>query len=112
MASSIFRDSDAISQKDAFSENSIVEPIQKEESSNFTCSFMIPTQARATSEDNSEKSNNPEAFFSSISKCNVPGILSMWRQFTMQTMLGDGFMKILEWLKKSLEMETVDTVFY
>ncbi len=49
--SSIFVDSDAISHEDFFNGKSLVEPNQEEEYSNFTHSFMIPTQTKATSED-------------------------------------------------------------
>ncbi len=68
MPSRTFEDSDAISQKDAICKESFVEPIQKEESSNFTHSFMIPSQTKATSEDKSEKCNNPDTVFSASSK--------------------------------------------
>ncbi len=29
----------------------------------------------------------------------------MWRKLIIHTMLGDGFIKIFEWLKKTLKME-------
>ncbi len=68
LASSTFEDSDAISQKDAFHRNTVVEPLQKGESSNFTHPFMIPTHTKATSENKSEKGNNPDEFLSASSK--------------------------------------------
>ncbi len=68
LASSTFEDSDAISPIEAFHGKTFVKPIQKEGSSNFTHPFMISTQTKATSEDKSEKGNNPDAFLSASSK--------------------------------------------
>ncbi len=70
LVSSTFEDSDAISLKDAFHRNSFIEPIQKEESSILTHSFMIPTQTKSTSADKSEKGNNSEVFLCASSKCS------------------------------------------
>ncbi len=68
IALSTFEDSDAISQKDSCHRDSFVEPIEKEESSNFTQSVKIPVQTEATSADKSEKSKNSEAFLSASYK--------------------------------------------
>ncbi len=62
LASSTSEDSDAINQKDLINGYSFVEPIQKEDSSNFIQSVMIPVQTKATSADKSEKENNSESF--------------------------------------------------
>ncbi len=112
LASSTLKNSDEISQKDAFHRNTFVEPIQKGESSNFTCHFIISTQAKATLEDKSEKGNNPNMILSASSKSSEIAIARDSIDVEKIDNEEDAWkwiVKILEWFKKSLEMEIVNT---